>query len=152
MRNWLVSIDGVAAGFLSSWPGTNGVGMVEDLYVHPLYRHRGLATALLAHRYRTLQFDLYGRGGSARPRQLAYDRGAYCRQIDALIEALSIDEPLFVIGQSLGGAIAASYAAARPARVWALSLHASAGYRKHVAGVLLRRAVAEAYGRATAAT
>jgi aerobic carbon-monoxide dehydrogenase medium subunit len=31
-------------------------------------------------------------------------------------------------------------------------LHASAGYRKDVAGVLLRRAVAEAYGRATAAT
>ncbi len=30
-------------------------------------------------------------------------------------------------------------------------LHATAGYRKHVAGVLLRRAVAEAYGRATAA-
>ena len=27
-------------------------------------------------------------------------------------------------------------------------LHATAGYRKHVAGVLLRRAVAEAYGRA----
>jgi len=30
-------------------------------------------------------------------------------------------------------------------------LHATASYRKHVAGVLLRRAVAEAYGRATAA-
>jgi len=30
-------------------------------------------------------------------------------------------------------------------------LHATAGYRKHVAGVLLRRAVAEAYARATAA-
>jgi len=27
-------------------------------------------------------------------------------------------------------------------------LHATAGYRKHVAGVLLRRAVAEAYGNA----
>jgi carbon-monoxide dehydrogenase medium subunit len=27
-------------------------------------------------------------------------------------------------------------------------LHATAGYRKHVAGVLLRRAVAEAYGSA----
>ena len=27
-------------------------------------------------------------------------------------------------------------------------LHATAGYRKHVAGVLLRRAVAEAYRRA----
>jgi carbon-monoxide dehydrogenase medium subunit len=29
-------------------------------------------------------------------------------------------------------------------------LHATADYRKHAAGVLLRRAVAEAYGNATA--
>jgi aerobic carbon-monoxide dehydrogenase medium subunit len=29
-------------------------------------------------------------------------------------------------------------------------LHATAGYRKHVAGVLLRRAVAEAFGNAAA--
>jgi phytoene dehydrogenase-like protein len=31
-------------------------------------------------------------------------------------------------------------------------LHATAGYRKHVAGVLLRRAVAKAYGNASGAT
>jgi predicted GNAT family acetyltransferase len=34
---------------LSSWPGENGVGQVEDLFTHPDYRHRGLATTLIAH-------------------------------------------------------------------------------------------------------
>jgi ribosomal protein S18 acetylase RimI-like enzyme len=34
-------------GFCNSWGGVNGTGQVEDLFVHPLYRHRGIATALL---------------------------------------------------------------------------------------------------------
>ncbi|MPZ49194.1 MAG: GNAT family N-acetyltransferase [Dehalococcoidia bacterium] len=46
--SWLVWVDGGARAFLSSWPGENGIGMVEDLYTEPEYRHRGLATALLA--------------------------------------------------------------------------------------------------------
>ena len=49
VRSWLVWLDGGARAYLSSWPGENGVGMVEDLYTEQAYRHRGLATALLAH-------------------------------------------------------------------------------------------------------
>jgi GNAT superfamily N-acetyltransferase len=48
-RYWLALIDGAPQGFLSSWEGTARVGQVEDLFVHPEYRHRGLATALLHH-------------------------------------------------------------------------------------------------------
>jgi GNAT superfamily N-acetyltransferase len=44
---WLAWLDGAARGFLASWPGNEGVGQVEDLYVEPEVRHRGLATALL---------------------------------------------------------------------------------------------------------
>jgi GNAT superfamily N-acetyltransferase len=47
-RGWLACVDGVPRAFFSSWPGDNGVGIVEDLYCHPEYRHRGLATALIA--------------------------------------------------------------------------------------------------------
>jgi GNAT superfamily N-acetyltransferase len=46
-RAWFACVDGVPRAFFSSWPGDNGVGMVEDLYCHPKYRHRGLATALI---------------------------------------------------------------------------------------------------------
>src|SRR5262249_54469956 len=44
---WLAWLDGTPRGFLASWPGTEGVGQVEDLYVEPEVRQRGLATALL---------------------------------------------------------------------------------------------------------
>ena len=49
VRSWLAYVDGTPAAFLSSWPGASGMGVVEDLYTHPAHRHKGLATALLAH-------------------------------------------------------------------------------------------------------
>ena len=47
-RGWFACVDGTPGAFFTSWPGNNGVGIVEDLYCHPQYRHRGLATALIA--------------------------------------------------------------------------------------------------------
>ena len=49
LRFWLARADGGDCAFLSSWPGTNGVGKVEDLFTHPDFRHRGIATALIVH-------------------------------------------------------------------------------------------------------
>lgn len=48
-RHWMACVDGAPAAFFSSWPGTDGVGQVEDLFTHPAYRKRGIATALIAH-------------------------------------------------------------------------------------------------------
>lgn len=48
LRFWLAREDGVDCGFFSSLPGDNGVGMVEDLFTHPDFRRRGIATALVA--------------------------------------------------------------------------------------------------------
>ncbi len=48
VRFWLGCVDGVPRGYLTSWEGPNGVGQVESLFVQPQFRHRGLATALLA--------------------------------------------------------------------------------------------------------
>ena len=49
VRRWFACVDGAPRAFFSSWPGDNGIGMVEDLFCHPDYRNRGLATALIAH-------------------------------------------------------------------------------------------------------
>jgi len=49
VRYWLGYDEGAPCAYLSSWEGTNGVGQVESLYVLPAFRHRGLATTLLAH-------------------------------------------------------------------------------------------------------
>jgi GNAT superfamily N-acetyltransferase len=48
-RYWLAWSGGEPRGFLSSWEGPDGIGQVEDLYVHPDVRGRGLAAALLRH-------------------------------------------------------------------------------------------------------
>ncbi len=47
LTTWLAREDGVDCAFLSSWPGTSGVGKVEDLFTHPRFRRRGIATALI---------------------------------------------------------------------------------------------------------
>ena len=49
LRFWLACAGDVDCAFLSSWPGANGVGKVEDLFTHPDFRHRGIATALIVH-------------------------------------------------------------------------------------------------------
>jgi GNAT superfamily N-acetyltransferase len=49
LRFWLARADGVDCAFLSSWPGADGVGKVEDLFTHPDFRHRNIATALIVH-------------------------------------------------------------------------------------------------------
>jgi GNAT superfamily N-acetyltransferase len=47
VRYWLAWVDGEPRGFVASLVGANGAGQVEDLYVEPEVRHRGLATALI---------------------------------------------------------------------------------------------------------
>ncbi len=48
-RYWLAYVDGEARAHCSSWEGPAGMGQVEDLFTHPDFRHRGLATALVRH-------------------------------------------------------------------------------------------------------
>jgi GNAT superfamily N-acetyltransferase len=47
VRYFLALADDQPVGFCNAWEGTNGVGQVEDLFVLPAYRHRGIATALI---------------------------------------------------------------------------------------------------------
>lgn len=47
VRCWLAWLDGEPRAYLSSWGGTEGMGMLEDLFCQPEYRRRGLATALV---------------------------------------------------------------------------------------------------------
>jgi GNAT superfamily N-acetyltransferase len=49
VRFWLAYVDDLPVAYLNSWPGTMGIGQVEDLFTHPDFRHRGIATALIAH-------------------------------------------------------------------------------------------------------
>lgn len=85
-----------------------------------------LVAALDPTRFGFLRFDSYGQGYSARP-ELRHDAQLYVRAIDGLLELERIERPVHLVGYSLGGLIAAEYAAHRPERVASLTLIAPAG-------------------------
>jgi GNAT superfamily N-acetyltransferase len=49
VRTWITRREGEDCGTFASWPGRDGVGVVEWLLTHPRHRRRGVATALVAH-------------------------------------------------------------------------------------------------------
>lgn len=49
VQYWFACLNGRARAYFNSWVGEGGIGQVEDLFTHPDFRHRGLATALIHH-------------------------------------------------------------------------------------------------------
>ncbi len=47
VRYWLAWVEGQPAAYACSFPGSDGVGQVEDVFTHQRFRHQGLATALI---------------------------------------------------------------------------------------------------------
>jgi pimeloyl-ACP methyl ester carboxylesterase len=66
--------------------------------------------------FRVLRYDLYGRGYSERP-DIAYDKTLYVEQLRELLTVLEIDDPVDLVGLSMGGPIIASFTSAYPERV-----------------------------------
>jgi pimeloyl-ACP methyl ester carboxylesterase len=71
--------------------------------------------------FRTLRYDMYGKGHSAAP-AVQYDRALFRRQLQELLEALAVPLPLHLAGFSFGGAVAAGYCVAFPKQVASLAL------------------------------
>ena len=49
VRYWLAYTDDGPRAFFTSWTSNDGIGVLDDLFTHPDYRHQGLATALVHH-------------------------------------------------------------------------------------------------------
>ena len=92
----------------------------------PSFAWRAITKGLVAMGYRTLTYDLYGRGYSDRPSG-AQDRHFFLGQLEELLENQNVTEPVTVIGYSMGGSIATCFAAAFPDKVTRLILLAPAG-------------------------
>jgi Predicted hydrolases or acyltransferases (alpha/beta hydrolase superfamily) len=71
--------------------------------------------------YRVVRYDIYGRGLSDRPK-VVYDRQLFVTQLIELLASLTINEPIHLVGNSMGGAVAAAFAADFPERVGKLIL------------------------------
>ena len=76
--------------------------------------------------FRTLRFDLFGRGYSDRPRA-KYDTSFFVRQLRDLLDALNIKESIYLVGLSMGGAVAVNFTDQFPERVAKLILVDPAG-------------------------
>ncbi|MBC5992383.1 alpha/beta fold hydrolase [Pontibacter cellulosilyticus] len=66
--------------------------------------------------FRVLRYDQFGRGFSDRP-AVDYNAAFYHNQLNELLAALKVEEPVNLVGVSMGGAIVAGYTAAFPDRV-----------------------------------
>jgi len=90
------------------------------------YCYDELADALLAKGARVLQYDLYGRGLSDCP-DVPHAPALFVGQLAELLYALGLTEKFDLVGYSMGGAIAASFASVYPDRIRSLVLFAPAG-------------------------
>ncbi|WP_413112559.1 alpha/beta fold hydrolase [Thaumasiovibrio sp. DFM-14] len=70
--------------------------------------------------YCVLTYDIYGRGFSARP-NVAYNRETFIQQLRELLDYLAIEQPIHLVGLSMGGAIASAFANDFPSRVASVS-------------------------------
>jgi pimeloyl-ACP methyl ester carboxylesterase len=75
--------------------------------------------------FRVLRYDLYGRGYSDRP-DTTYDADLYDRQLLGLLAGLGIAGPVDLVGLSMGGPIAVTFADRHPERAGKLVLVDSA--------------------------
>ncbi|WP_229401640.1 alpha/beta fold hydrolase [Micromonospora okii] len=85
----------------------------------------------LARDHRVISVDLAGHGGSA-PLDGPHTLPALARAVAGCLDALGVDGPAHLVGNSLGGAVAMRLAVADPARAASLTLVASAGFGAEV--------------------
>jgi pimeloyl-ACP methyl ester carboxylesterase len=88
----------------------------------PMRVFEALSAQLTARGYRVLRYDHFGRGFSDNPRG-EQTMLHFSRALSGLLEALKLDqEPVHLIGYSMGGGIATHFAASQPDRVASLGL------------------------------
>ena len=92
----------------------------------PSFVWRSITKGLVLMGFRTLVYDLYGRGYSDRPSG-PQDRAFFLTQLEELLEREGVTKPITLLGYSMGGSIAACFAAANPDRIDRLVLLAPAG-------------------------
>ena len=118
--------DGVISYNVSGPSNGEPVILVHGLST-PKFVWNATTAALSAARYRVYSFDHLGRGFSDRPKT-EYNRTFYVRELQQLLDGLSLTAPVTLVGYSMGGANIIHYTNAFPERVKELILIAPAGF------------------------
>lgn len=108
-------------------PSDGAVAVLVHGYSMPSFVWSGLLGPLTEAGFRVLAYDNYGRGFSDRPRA-DNDAALFDRQLSELLDSQGIEEPVNLVGYSMGGAIATYFTARHPAKVARLGLIAPAGF------------------------
>ncbi|MEP0806225.1 MAG: alpha/beta hydrolase [Chloroflexota bacterium] len=119
--------DGVTHYELSNPEGEQTVVLVHGFSV-PYFIFDPTFDFLTQSGFRTLRYDLFGRGFSDRPRT-RYNIDLFVRQLLELLDALRFDRPVNLVGLSMGGPITAAFTAHHAERVKSLTLIDPAGAR-----------------------
>jgi pimeloyl-ACP methyl ester carboxylesterase len=130
--------DGVTHYQLSNPDDENTVVLVHGFSV-PYFIFDPTFVFLTRFGFRVLRYDLFGRGFSDRPRT-RYNMELFIGQLYDLLDALRFTSPVNLIGLSMGGPIAATFAARHPERVRSLTLIDPTGTRPISLTPLLRLA------------
>lgn len=130
------------------WQGPEGGPVTVCVHglTTPGFVWEGLVPGLVAAGHKVLTYDLYGRGYSDRPGG-AQDAAFFLEQLEELLEHQGVEGPFTLIGYSMGGAIAAGFAARLPDRLRALVLIAPAGLGHDLGPVARLMARGGALGR-----
>jgi pimeloyl-ACP methyl ester carboxylesterase len=102
-----------------------GVIVLVHGFSNPSYVFRDYYKPLSDAGYLVVAFDIYGRGYSSRP-WIPHGEWLFLKQLDGVVSTLARDRPVHLIGYSMGGAIAARYAAKYPDKVETVGLIAPA--------------------------
>ena len=86
-----------------------------------------LKAFLLDSGYRVLVYDHFGRGFSEKP-DIPYDESLFIDSLKGLLDHQSIDQPIHLVGYSMGGPVVAHYTQAYPESVKTISFIAPAGF------------------------
>jgi pimeloyl-ACP methyl ester carboxylesterase len=76
---------------------------------------------------RVLRYDMFGRGYSDRPKA-RNDIGLFVEQLAQLLDALEVQQPVSLLGLSMGGLVSSGFAVRYPQRVTRLGLIDPAGF------------------------
>jgi len=126
MTSWRrVEVDGCSMRVMEAGEGEPLV-FLHGWGLSPRTYEQGI-TRLTAGGVRVIAPALPGFGGSDGPPLLRIDLKAYSRRIAGLIDALALEEPVFLVGHSFGGGVAMQLATDRPDLVRSLTLVNSVG-------------------------
>ncbi len=97
-------------------PGGGRVVVLAAGFSVPYYIWDPTFKALVDAGFRVLRYDYYGRGFSDRP-AVPFKDDLYVRQLDELLKATQITQPVDLVGISFGGSLITNFADKYPGRV-----------------------------------